>query len=203
MLAPMLNRITPLLGVRHGHFKMESGYHSPAWFELGSLFDDPVTVRPFAAELAHRLSSHRPDAVCGPMTGGAKLAEMIATELGIDALVAERFETARATSLFPVRYRVAEAQRAKTRARRIAIVDDAISAGSAVRGTHADLIECGALPVALGALVVFGDAAVHFASDNGLPLEAIERMAFEMWRPAECPLCKDGVALDTSAARSG
>ena len=38
-------------------------------------------------------------------------------------------------------------------------MDDAISAGSAVRGTHADLIDCGALPVALGALVVFGDAA--------------------------------------------
>jgi len=203
MLASMLNKVTPLLAVRRGHFKMESGYHSRTWFELGSLFDDPVTVRPFAAELAPRLSSHRPDAVCGPMTGGAKLAEMIATELGIAAIVAERYDTLGATGLFQVRYRVAEMQRQKTRGLRVAIVDDAISAGSAVRGTHADLIECGALPVALGALVVFGDAAVHFASDNGLALEAIERAPFDMWRPAECPLCTDGVALDTSAARSG
>ena len=199
----MLNRVTPLLGLRRGHFKMESGYHSETWFELGSLFDDPVTVRPFVAELAHRLSPHRPDAVCGPMTGGAKLAEMIATELGIDAVVAERSETAGATGLFPVRYRVAETQRQKTRGRRVAIVDDAISAGSAVRGTHADLIDCGALPVALGALVVFGEAAAQFASDSGLALEAIERMPFDMWRPTECPLCKDGVTLDTTAARSG
>ena len=199
----MLNKVTQRLGARHGHFKMESGYHSGAWFELGSLFDDPVTVRPFVAELAHRLSSHRPDAVCGPMTGGAKLAEMIATELAINAIVAERSETPGATGLFPVRYRIAETQRPKTRGRRIAIVDDAISAGSAVRGTHTDLIECGGLPVALGALVVFGDAAVQFAADNGLALEAIERMPFDMWRPAECPLCRDGVALDTAAARSG
>jgi len=199
----MLNKVTPLLAVRRGHFKMESGYHSRTWFELGSLFDDPVTVRPFAAELAPRLSRHRPDAVCGPMTGGAKLAEMIATELGIAAIVAERYDTPGATGLFQVRYRVAEMQRQKTRGLRVAIVDDAISAGSAVRGTHADLIECGALPVALGALVVFGDAADKFATENGLPLEAIERMAFDMWRPAECPLCKDGVALDTSAARAG
>jgi len=199
----MLNRVTPLLGVRRGHFKMESGYHSATWFELASLFDDPVTVRPFAAELAPRLSRHRPDAICGPMTGGAKLADMIATELGIDAIVAERSDTPGATGLFPVHYRIADAQRAKMRARRIAIVDDAISAGSAVRGTHADLLECGALPVALGALVVFGDAADKFATENGLPLEAIERMAFDMWRPAECPLCKDGVALDMSAARAG
>ena len=199
----MLNRVTPLLAVRRGHFRMESGYHSETWFELGSLFDDPVTVRPFVTQLATLLSRHRPDAVCGPVTGGAKLAEMIATELGIDALVAERTETPGATGLFPVRYRIAEAQRATARGRRVTVVDDAISAGSAVRGTHADLIECGARPVALGALVVFGDAAATFAADNGLALEAIERMPFDMWRPADCPLCKDGVALDTAAARSG
>jgi orotate phosphoribosyltransferase len=201
MLAVMLNRVTPLLGVRHGHFEMESGYHSETWFELGSLFDDPVTVRPFVAELAPRLSRHRPDAVCGPVTGGAKLAEMIATELGIDAVVAERYDTPGATGLFPVRYRVAEVQRQKTRGRRVAIVDDAVSAGSAVRGTHTDLVALGALPVVLGALVVFGDGAAQFATDNGLALEAIERMPFDMWRPADCPLCKDGVALDTTAAR--
>jgi orotate phosphoribosyltransferase len=199
----MLNRVTPLLEVRRGHFKMESGYHSETWFELGSLFDDPVTVRPFVAELADRLSSHRPDAVCGPVTGGAKLAELIATELGIDGIVAERSGTAGATGLFPVKYRITETQRQKSRGRRIVIVDDAISAGLAVRGTCADLIECGAVPVALGALIVFGDEGAKFASDNGLALEAIEQMPFDMWRPADCPLCNDGVALDTAAARSG
>ena len=199
----MLNRVTPLLKVRRGHFKMESGYHSGTWFELGSLFDDPDTVRPFVAELARRLSRHRPDAVCGPMTGGAKLAEALATELGIDAVVAERFETPGTTGLFPVTYRIPDAQRQKTRGRRIAIVDDAISAGSAVRGTHADLIDCGALPVALGALVVFGDAAARFAANYGLALEGIARMPFDMWRPGNCPLCKAGVALDEAAARSG
>jgi orotate phosphoribosyltransferase len=198
----MLNKVTPLLRARHGHFKMESGYHSGTWFELGSLFDDPDTIRPFVAELARRLSRHRPEVVCGPIAGGARLAEMIATELGIDTVTAERFDASGATGLFPVQYRIGEAHRQKTRGRRIAIVDDAISAGSAVRGSHADLITCGALPVALGALVVFGDAAAQFAADSGLELEAIERMPFDMWRPTQCPLCKDGVALDT-AARSG
>jgi orotate phosphoribosyltransferase len=195
--------ITTLLPERRGHFQMESGYHSDSWFELGSLFDDLSTVRPFAAELAQRLSPHRPDVVCGPMTGGAELAELIATELGIDAVVAERFETPGATGLFPVTYRIRAARRQKIRGRRVAIVDDAISAGSAVRGTYADLIACGALPVALGALVVLGDAAARFAADTRLVLEGIERMPFDMWRPAECPLCQAGVALDTAAARSG
>jgi orotate phosphoribosyltransferase len=81
-----------LIAGRRGHFRMESGLHSEWWFELGRLFAQPERVRPHAVALARRLAAHRIDAVCGPMTGGAKLAEMIATELGISHLCAERLE---------------------------------------------------------------------------------------------------------------
>jgi orotate phosphoribosyltransferase len=199
----MASTVSALLVQRRGHFQMESGYHSASWSDLGSLFDHPDQLRPFVSELARRLSSHHPAAVCGPMTGGAKLAEMIATELGLRCFVAERFETPEATGLFPVRYVIPKAQRQDVRGLSVTIVDDAISAGSAVRGTCADLIACGARPVALGALIVFGDAATHFASEMGLALEGIERMPLDMWRPADCPLCEAGVPLDRTVARSG
>lgn len=199
----MADTIGALLAERRGHFQMESGYHSASWFELGALFDHPEELRPFVSQLATRLSSHHPEAVCGPMAGGAKLAAMIATELGVECFVAERFETPEATGLFPFRYLIPEAQRQDVSGRSVAIVDDAISAGSAVRGTHADLIACAAHPIALGALIVFGDAAARFAAETGLALEGIERMPLGMWRPANCPLCAAGVALDTTVARSG
>lgn len=189
--------IAGLLVRRRGHFRMESGYHSAAWFELGSLFDDPDEIDPFVTDLARRLSSHGVDSVCGPMIGGAKLARLIATELRIECFEAERLETPGSTGLFPVRYVLPESQRHSVRGRSVAIVDDAISAGSAVRGTYADLVACGARPVALGALVVFGDAAARFAADRSLALEGIQRMPLEMWDSAECPLCKAGVAIDT------
>lgn len=196
----VVDTITALLAGRRGHFQMESGYHSAAWFELGSLFDHPDAIDPFVSDLARRLRSHGVDAVCGPMTGGAKLARLIATELRIEGFVAERIETPGATGLFPVRYELPETQRQKARGRSVAIVDDAISAGSAVRGTHKDLIACGARPVALGALVLFGDGAARFAAETGLALEGIEPVPLEIWVPAECPLCKTGVALDAMSA---
>jgi orotate phosphoribosyltransferase len=196
----VVDTITALLAGRHGHFRMESGYHSASWFELGSLFDHADQLRPFVSALAGRLSSHGVDAVCGPMTGGARLARLITTELGIECFVAERIETPGATGLFPVRYLLPESQRKRARGRSVAIVDDAISAGSAVRGSHADLVACGARPVALGALVVFGDEAARFAMKNGLALEAVEMMPLEMWHPDQCPLCKAGVAIDPVAA---
>jgi orotate phosphoribosyltransferase len=199
----VVDTISALLARRRGHFQMESGYHSEWWFELGSLFDHPDELRPFVSELARRLSSHGTDAVCGPMTGGAKLAKLIAAELGIGCFVAERFEMPEPTGLFPIKYRIPAARRQEVRERSVAIVDDAISAGSAVRGAYADLVACGARPVALGALVVFGAAAARFAAETGLALEAIERMPFDLWLPVDCPLCRAGVALDKVAARTG
>lgn len=175
---------------------MESGYHSAAWFELDTLFDHPDELSPFVTELARRLASHSVDSVCGPMTGGAKLARLIARELRIDCFEAERLETPGATGMFPVKYEIPKTQRQKARGRSVAIVDDAISAGSAVRGTYADLLACSARPVALGALVVFGDAALQFAADQGLALEVMQRMSLPMWGPAECPLCRASVAID-------
>jgi orotate phosphoribosyltransferase len=196
----MRAEILKLLAGRHGHFQMESGYHSERWFNLNSLFDRPERLQPFVSELARRLAVHRIDAVCGPMTGGAKLARLIAAELGIGCGFTERFEPRDATGLFPVNYLVPATQREVLRGKAVAIVDDAVSAGSAARGTYADLLACGARPVALGTLFVFGDTAVHFAAEHGLALESIAQTSFGMWRPADCPLCQAGVAVEKVSA---
>jgi orotate phosphoribosyltransferase len=185
-----------LLAGRSGHFCMESGYHSERWFDLRRLFERPELLRPFVGELARRLQPYRAEAICGPMSGGARLAALVAAELRVASLFTERVEAPEAKGLFPVRYVVPSALRASVRGQRVAIVDDAISAGSAARGTHADLLACGAHPVAIGALIVFGDGVTGFSHQHGLPVESVARMPFGMWRPAECPLCRAGQALE-------
>lgn len=192
----MQDEIIRLLAGRRGHFQMESGYHCEWWFNLDTLFERPEQLRPFVTELAKRLAAHGIDAVCGPMTGGAKLARMVSGELGIEYFFTERFERPGKTGLFPVEYLIPAALREKARGKSVAIVDDAVSAGSAARGTYADLLACGARPVALGALFVLGDAASRFAAEKGLALEGIAPMPFGLWPPPDCPLCKAGLALE-------
>jgi orotate phosphoribosyltransferase len=192
-----VHELITLLAGRRGHFRMESGYHSDQWFELDRLLQQRDRLRPFVSRLARRLAAHQPDAVCGPMTGGAKLAEHIAAALGVPYLFAERIEPAAdAPEMFAVRYVVPDALRETVRGKSVAIVDDAISAGSAVRGTHADLVACGARPVAIGALFAFGGNAASFCAAHGLALEAIAAMEFPIWAPAECPLCRAGVPFE-------
>ena len=189
-------QLVSLLSGRRGHFAMESGYHSQHWYQLDRLMAQREQLRPFVAELARRLAKHEIQVICGPVTGGAQLAEMIGLELGLPWVIAERFETPAATGLFPIRYTIPAAQRKLIRGQRVAIVDDAVSAGSAVRGTYADVLACGGRPVAVGALFVFGDAAAEFAAWHHLQLEGIAPLPLGIWRPEECPLCREGLPVE-------
>lgn len=193
----MNDELIALIRGRRGHFQMESGYHGEQWFDLDRLFETPDKLRPYVSELARRVAAHRPAAVCGPMTGGAKLAALIAAELGAEYFWTERFVPPAATGLFPVKYAVPPERRAAVEGKSVAIVDDAVSAGSAVRGTFDDLVACGARPVALGALFVFGGAAARMAAERNVALEGLVHLSFGLWPPAECPLCQAGVALET------
>jgi orotate phosphoribosyltransferase len=74
-------------------------------------------------------------------------------------------------------------------------VNDVINAGSAVRGTLAALDECGAQPVAIGALAVYGESAAVLAATRALPLETLASFSSRIWEPRPCPLCSKGVPL--------
>lgn len=181
---------------RAGHFRFESGHHGDRWLEPDLLLQRPAALRPFAGELAKRLKRHHFDAVCGPLTGGAFLAQMIAEECDVEFYFAERFNPPRSDTLYPVAYRIPDALRSALRARTVAIVNDVTNAGSAVRGTYEDLVRCGAQPVALGTLIVLGTWTAAFAVAKGLALESLEELPNNLWTANDCPLCASRVPLE-------
>jgi orotate phosphoribosyltransferase len=99
------------------------------------------------------------------------------------------------TGLFSFRYQLPAGLRRLVAGRRVAIVNDVINAGSAVRGTLDDLRTAGANPVVIGALAVLGRPASQLAAENALALESIVELENEIWTPAECPLCAQNVPL--------
>lgn len=50
--------------------------------------------------------------------------------------------------------------------------------------------------MAVGALLVLGDAAEKHFAGQGVPVEAAGRAEFRLWRPDECPLCRAGTPLE-------
>lgn len=189
-----------LVTSRQGHFQLESGHHGKLWLDLDTLFVEPTRVRPLVDRLAHALQAHDPALVCGPLIGGAFLAQALAAALQVEFSFTERVLPAKREGLFPASYRLPKGLRDRVRGKRVAIVDDVISAGSAVRASFAELQANGATPVVIGALVVLGSQAVKFFAPLGLPVTSVLQLPYELWTPPECPLCVSGLPLEDVAA---
>lgn len=189
-----------LVGGRQGHFGLESGHHSRLWLDLETLFADPGAIEPFATSLADAIRPYAVSGVCGPLLGGAFLAQLLAQRLGVMFCFAEREMPEEARGLYRARYRVPAALAARVAGERFAIVDDVMSAGSALRCTYADLQAHGAICVVAGALLVLGSAGADFFAREGIPVETTGRRELELWEPARCPLCAAGMPLEDMAA---
>ncbi|HUP28142.1 MAG TPA: orotate phosphoribosyltransferase [Chloroflexia bacterium] len=162
----------------------------------------PGRIQPLVEALAEKLQRHNVEAVCGPLVGGAFLAQAIASLLNVEFYYADRFApvSTDGDTLYPVEYRLSEAVRGRVHGRAVAVVDDAISAGSAVRGTLLSLEASGAVPVAIGALLVLGNQAEVYCRERGLALAFVAQIPFDVWLPADCPLCAAGAALEDKGA---
>jgi orotate phosphoribosyltransferase len=178
--------VTELARPVRGHFDLRTGYHGDLWLDLDALFLWPGRLHPDTERLARYLGPFRPTAVCGPLSGGAFLAEMVAGLLGTAFLPA--YPTAGG-------YRVPPGVRGRIRGWRVAIVDDAINAGTAVRATHRDLRDAGAVPVAVAALLALGPAEAFVTGTLGLPFHAAATLSSRTWPAADCPLCENGTPL--------
>ncbi len=195
----MQDEVVRLLPARHGHFRLESGHHGSLWLDLELLCLRVEPIRRLAGQIAIRLAVHQVEAICGPLIEGAFVALMAAEELGVPFTYAERFanreradrerEDKKSDVLYPVEYRIPRALREMVRGKRVAIVNDVINAGSAIRGTFSDLRACGAEPVAIAALAILGQSAAEMAAEHNLALETMAYLPNEIWAPAECPLC--------------
>ncbi len=172
---------------RRGHFDLGTGYHGDLWLDLDSLFLRPARLAPAIQQLASELRRYEPAAVCGPWSGGAFLAQQLA--LALDTAFLPAYPDRAAGSRIPA------ALRGQLSGWRIALVDDAINAGTAVRASHEELRAAGAAPVAVAALLALGQASAFAAGTLGLPLHALATLDSQVWPATGCPLCQRGLPL--------
>ena len=188
-----------LVSGRRGHFRLESGHHGELWFNLDALFAEPRRVAPLVTALAESIRPHDVAIVCGPLLGGAFLAQLIAHALGVEFCFTERLIPAHATGMYRARYVLPSAFSERVRGRRVAMVDDVMSAGSALGGTFTELKVHAAQPVVVGALLVLGVAGADYFKTLGIPVEAVARDRYDLWLPESCPLCDADVPLEDVA----
>ena len=186
-----------MLPIRKGHFQFESGHHGSLWLDLDLLFLRPSIIKPFIVGLAKEIAAFNVKAICGPLIGGALIAQNIASELDVEFFYTEKVVSEHSNALYSVMYRIPSHFRKALKGKNLAIVDDVINAGSAVRGTLAETQAYGASPVVIGSLLFLGENAQKLFAEKNLPLKSISYLPNELWVPEECPLCASQTPLTT------
>jgi hypothetical protein len=57
--------------------------------------------------------------------------------------------------------------------------------------------------VVAGALLVLGSTGANFFAEHDVAVEAVARDNYDLWLPADCPLCVAGLPLEDVAVTAG
>ena len=172
----------------NGHFKLTSGRHSDVYYEKFTLLKNPKICGPICEHMAQLFADQNIQTVVGPTTGGVIIAYEVARALGVNAIYAEPGDDGgrvfkRGFTLEP--------------GERVLIVDDVLTTGRSMFEVI-DLVKSyEAEIVGIGMLLDRSNGAVSF----DYPFKALTSVAANSWEPAECPLCKEDVAITQRGSR--
>jgi orotate phosphoribosyltransferase len=169
--------------LRSGHFQLSSGKHSPAYVEKARVFEQPPIVARLGEAIAGRFDPLH--AVISPAVGALPLGFAVALAGGARFLYAEREEGRMALRRgFRIRPR-----------ERVLVVEDVVTTGSSAAEVLDLVAASGADPVGVAALVDRSTVELPF------PIIALARVDAAVFDPGECPLCDDGVPLESPGSR--
>lgn len=175
--------------LRHGHFQLSSGLHSPAYVQCALLLELPARARRVGEALAERLRPYRPDSVLSPALGGLIIGHEVAAALGVPFRFTERKEgemsLRRGFVLRP--------------GERLVVVEDVVTTGRSTREAAAVAQALGASVEAVGAIIDRTAGGNPFA----VPFEALLRLALPNYPAESCPLCAAGGRPEKPGSRPG
>jgi orotate phosphoribosyltransferase len=176
--------------VRTGHFAYESTDHGDTWLTLELLFVDPLWLHRAAERLADRLRAFSADVICGPVLGGALVAQPVAETLGASFVYAERRTTSAGAE-----YVIPPAARVTLSGKRVLVIDDVINAGSAIIACAREVRAAGGELVGAASLILRTGADRPIGHLLGVPIECLHSVRWNVWPASACPLCRSGEPL--------
>ncbi len=172
--------------IMRGHFQLSSGLHSDTYVQSVRVLQHPHLGQRLGDELAALFPQEHVDVVVSPALGGVVIGYMTALSLGRRMVFAERrdggFTLRRGQEL--------------GRGERALLVEDVITTGGSVEEVAALVRSYGAEPLGVATLVERGPSTALT-----LKKKALIQLDIESWQPEDCPLCRDGVPLDSPGSR--
>ncbi|MBI4277734.1 MAG: orotate phosphoribosyltransferase [Armatimonadetes bacterium] len=168
--------------IRHGHFVLSSGMHTPYYVAWERVLQHPVLTSTVCQALADRFRGTPVDVVISSGVLGAILGHETARALGAQAVFVEGMHGRR---VLRPGFRVESGARAL-------LVEEVIVTGESARELMRLVSGHGSRTVGVAALVDRSSTALNL----GVPVETLAVLDLEAYPPPMCPQCREGVPLE-------
>ena len=176
-----------------GHFLLSSGNHSGFYLQSAKVLEDPKTAKLLAEAVAKQIIKNglQVDTVCAPALGGLIAGFALATALDKRSIFAERVD---GTMTIRRGFEIKPGEK-------VIICEDIITTGGSAMEAAAAVEAMGGEVVGFAALANRGfckrqNSDITSTANCKLPQDkpffALEDFTFEMYDPADRPLCKAG-----------
>ncbi len=164
-LAQQINKVARL----NGTFRLRSGVTSSEYFDKYRFEADPVLLKAIATSLAARLPDHS-EALAGLEMGGIPIATMLSQVSGLPTLFIRKKAKEYGTCRF--------AEGGEVRGRRLLIVEDVVTSGSAIIEAVRALREEGAMITDVVCVIDRQSGGVENLQKEGLSLVSLFTKAY-------------------------
>lgn len=178
-----LSRFTDLHVVRAGHFLRTSGRHADWYVQCARLFEQPETAEAYCRELAHACAACGAQVVMSAAIGGLLAGYEVSRILRLKHIYCERRDGAMTLRRgFSIE-----------KGTRILLIEDEVTTGSSVREMMEIVRALGGETVGIGCIADKSGGRLRFDA----PLHALITLDVHSWRENACPLCEEGLPLDS------
>ena len=165
-----------------GHFRLASGLHSPVYWEKCQVLQYPEYAEKLCRMIADHYRDQNVQVVAAPTTPGIIISYEVARQLGVRGIFAEKDDAGGRT--FRRGFKIDPGER-------VLIVDDIFTRGGSVRDVITAVNAMKGDIVGVGVLVDRSTEKIDF----GVPFFSCHKTEVITYRPDECPLCAEGIAL--------
>ena len=169
-----------------GHFQLTSGLHSDEYLQCALVLQHPEIAGRFGRELAAKFGPC--DVVASPAMGGVIIGHEVARALGARFIFTERDASGTMTLRRGFYVRPGESA---------AVIEDVVTTGGSTREVIDLLRAAGATVLGAGSIIDRSGGRANL----GVPRVALATLDVVAYPPEDCPLCKQGVAVDKPGSR--
>lgn len=163
-----------------GHFQLTSGLHSPQYFQCAKVLQHPAHTELLCGSIAAHFRGTRIDTVIAPALGGIVVGQEVGRQLGVRTMFTERKE---GEMQLRRGFEIGKGER-------VLVCEDVVTTGGSVFEVIDILKQRGGVLAGVGYIVDRSGGTVRFDAEAGQ--YATLQMDVTVYKPEECPLCKQG-----------